>query len=282
MKRFIFIWALIAGSVYAVSPCSIARPELPKTKADIKAYMFVGEVIGYTDPVKSREKPNGLETEDGFYGEGRGVKIKPVRTINSPKIPKEYYELFKFGVTTWCADELRDLNYLEIGTKLSVVAYESDLLPTKGAGESIRLQSRLFDRFSIVKYDEFVTSETTEFDYKNDWRRSIDKFYAAKDYERLWAFYDFIYLETEKDLLRLENAKSKDERHKILERLLYNPKVDFTALISPALSRHNYLLKITDSPVKEMPIQLTSIEKGLLERRQELETSDYFRLPETN
>lgn len=117
------------------------------SEADVKAYIFIGEVIGYTDVIKARVKPNSFETLDKFYGEGRGLKIKPIEAINLPKIPVDYFELYKFGVTPWCADELRDVGYIKIGTKLRIVTNEATLLPDKSNDNHIRLESKILTVF---------------------------------------------------------------------------------------------------------------------------------------
>jgi hypothetical protein len=280
MKHLIFIIALIACLAPTALSCSMLRlPEPAMSKSNVKSYIFVGEVIGYTDVIKSRVKPNGFETEDKFYGEGRGVKIKPVEVINLPKVPNDYFELYKFGVTTWCANKLADVSYMKIGTRIRIVAYEATLLPNNPNDNHIRIESKIFDRFSIVKDDEeFVSIAASEFDYKNNWKSLRNKLLAAKDYERIIAFDDFIYLETNKDLLRLKNSTSKKQRYKILERLLYNPKVDFSALISPSLGEGIFLLQLSGKPGKEKQIKLTSKEKELLKRRKELLASGFFKL----
>lgn len=126
------------------------------------------------------------------------------------------------------------------------------------------------------------SGESLEFDYKNNWKSLRDKFLAAKDYEKIQAFDDFIYLETTKDLIRLKNSTSKERRYEILERLLYNPKVDFPALISPVLNQYNFSLKLSVNPSKERKIKLSATEEELLKRRKELEISGYFKFSEFN
>jgi hypothetical protein len=275
MKQLIFILASMVCLTSAAFPCSmVGGIERPLNEANVRAYIFVGEVVGYTDVVKLGDKRSG---EGQYYSEGRGVRIKPVEAINLPKVPRDYFELYKFGVTTWCADRLADLSYLKIGTKLRIVAGEATLLPGKADGNRIRIESKIFDRFSIVEDDEPAATEHAEFDYKNNWRLLLDKYRAAKEYEKIESFDDLIYLETTKDLLRLKNAASKKQRYRILERLLYNPKVDFPALVSPALGQHTVLLRLSVNPAKEKPVKLTRTEKALLERRKELETSGYFK-----
>ena len=250
------------------------------SEANVKAYIFIGEVVGYTDVIKARVKPNSFETSDKFFGEGWGLKIKPVEAINLPKIPAEYFELYKFDVTAWCADKLRDASYIKIGTKIRVVANEAALLPDKNNDNHIKLESKVFDHFSIVMDDEFESSESLEFDYKSNWKFLRDKFLAAKDYEKIQAFDDFIYLETTKDLIRLKNSTSKEKRYEILERLIYNPKVDYPALISPVLMRYNFSLKHSVDPGKERKIKLSATEEELLKKRKELEISGYFKFSE--
>lgn len=237
---------------------------------------MLATLFGYTGNVKSRVKSDGLETEDKFYGEGRGLKIKPIEAINLPKTPDDYFELYKFGVTPWCADSLKDASYIEIGTRIRIVANESTLLPDNPSDNHIRIKSKIFDRFSIVKDDEFTSNASLEFDYENNWKMFRDKFLIAKDYEKIRAFDDFIYLETAKDLLRLENSTSKDARYKILERLLDNPKLDYPALVSPALSKIRFSTELSVIHPVEKQINLTSKEKELLERHKEILASGYF------
>jgi hypothetical protein len=285
MNHLIFILVSIVCFASTAFPCSmVGGLERPLRGPNVRAYIFIGEVIGYTEIIKSRVKPNSLGTEDKFYGEGRGLKIKPVEAINLPKAAGDYFEFYKFGVTPFCADSLTDLSNIKIGTKFRIVAYEAVLLPEKSGSGPIRLQSKIFDPFSIVKDAEFESRGSLEFDYKKNWKRLRDKFKAEKDYEKTSAFYDFIYLETNKDLLRLENSSSKKIRYKILERLLYNPLVDYPGLISPAFEQNSFaserlliLLSGPVNPVKPKQIKLTSTEKELLKRRKELETSGYFK-----
>lgn len=257
--------------------------DLPIAKVDKQKYIFVGEVIGYTETIKSKINSGTLQGDDKFYGEGRGLKIKPFEIINMPNSSDDYVELFQFGVTPWCLPKVSDAPF-PIGTKLRIIADEATVLPNRSPENRIRIESNIFDHLSVVsETDEFNVNTASVFDYKN-WKPMRGKILNAKSYERLRAFDDFILIEINKDLLRLEKAKSKQERYEILERLIYAPKIDFSKIVSPKLGglklisidKYERLPNLTEGSSKK--VKLTSTEKNLLKKREELEKSGYFKL----
>lgn len=242
-----------------------------------KAFMFVGEIIGYTDKIKGNTEYLSSENKYKFYGEGRGYKVKPVHSINFPVKTEDYYELFIFGVTSWCAPKLQDA-YLAVGTKVRMAAYQSDLLAQ--TNDKIKLQIKTFDRFSVVQDDEeFQSSEDSEFDYKK-WKPLATKIVEKKDYDKIVSFDNFLYLETNKDLIRLRKNITKEERNRILERLIYNPKIYFPSAISPYFIPQSSpdFLRLLEKGKKIPKIKLTKTEKEFIIRRKELEQSGYFNL----
>jgi hypothetical protein len=104
------------------------------------------------------------------------------------------------------------------------------------------------------------------------------KVQESESYERQRGFSDFMFAEINKDLLRLEKAASKQERYEILERLLYAPNINFHKIVNPNTGD---LKLISNDNYERMPdsrkTKLTSIEKKLIEKREEMEKSGYFK-----
>src|SRR5688572_25687390 len=125
MKNFSFLIILFLMLLWNPTEgfgCSIVQvPPPPMSEVSTKSFIFVGEITGYTKVIRSGMKADGISTEAKFYGEGKGYKIKPVESINLPIPPKDYYELFTFGVTTWCAPQINNAD-LPVGTKVRLVA----------------------------------------------------------------------------------------------------------------------------------------------------------------
>lgn len=277
----------IFASLVLVKPgfgCSLAQaPPLPATGPNKGAYIMVGEVIGYTEPVNSDKYPNESYSCGKFCGKEKGLKIKPIESINLPIGSPDYYELYTFGVTPWCATQIRPA-YFSVGTRLRIVAYEANLLPNRNAEGKVRLQTEIFDRLSYVnETDDFKTDVTSEFDYQNLWKPLTEKIRISKDSEQASRFGDFIYIEINKDLFRLQKAKDKKERYRILERLLYAPGIDYPALAESrgfwiGKSRLEMSLMHPGRQVKPKSVKKsTSTEKKLLKRREEIEKSGFFK-----
>jgi hypothetical protein len=277
MYKFFLILFTLLFAHSAAFACSMAQAsEFPFSKVNPNSYIFVGEVIGYTENIVGNNE-GGFSGDAKFYGEGKGLKVKPLEIINIPNdVPKDYFEVFSFGVTSWCAPRLYDSNF-PIGTKLRIILTQTTLLPDRNSENKIRLEKKIFDRLSLVKSDdEFVTTEDSVFDYETFRKPLLDSFAANKDYEKIRSFDDFVYIESIKDLSRLKKATSEQEKYGILERLLYNPKIDFPALISPSLSGNYYRL-LNSNIDKTKDVKLTKAEKNLLRKRKELEESGYFK-----
>jgi hypothetical protein len=253
----------------------MGRPE-PMSSPWLNSYIFVGEVIGYTEPTSS----------DKFQGTARGIKVKPVEVINLPKPTVDYYEIFKYGVWPDCSPSPSRIVY-PIGTKLRIVASESTLLPKQSDEKRIRLESKIFDRLSIDTVNGLSTSEHSAFDYKN-WRSMRDEALKSEDGGSNYAMWsDFLFVEIQKDLKRVFSAKDKKERLRILERLVFAPDIDFVKVVDPKVGR---LFNTSTGPIRlpdtmepgksysgKMKVKATRAEKKLLEKRNELEKTGFFR-----
>lgn len=277
MKKVFFIVFITTTLSTICFPCSMVQlPGPPIAKVNKSTYILVGEVIGFTDVIKSRVKNDGFSTVDKFYGEGRGYKIKPIEVINLPIAPNDYYEFYTFGINSMCSPMILDA-YLPVGTKIRLVANEASLLPNRGFENRVRLETKIFDIFSVVNENELFTSQTNiYFDYKN-WKNIQEEFQKSKNYGESSDFADFMFLEVNKDILRLEKVKSKTERYEILTRLLYCPNIDYLRILDPSFPSIFELQPINKKP-KKVGKKLTSTEKSLLKQRKEIEDSGYFKI----
>jgi len=253
--------------------CSLASlPERPRASVDPEMYILVGEVVGHTEPISD---PNN------FRGEAVGLKVKPKETINFPRLPKDYVEVFLFGVDASCFPVAQQ-DVPPIGTRVRLALYPARLVaPT--SGEHVRLESQVFGRFAIDK-SMFGSSTTagSVFDYKKELIPLVEKFSTSEmANQRKW-FSDFLYIETSKDLLRLQKAQTEKERIEILERLTYCPGVDFLRLIlsefgKPILPGDSSLPGTLGRDLKEAlrnpPRKLSKDERRLLEARYQLEST---------
>lgn len=294
MKKIILVTISILFVNSVIIACSMAPGVKPPIfNLDKEKYVFVGEVIGYTETIKSDINLDDFTGKDKFYGEGNGYKIKPLASFNMPNHSVDYFELFTFGVTTWCAPQIRKAQ-LPIGTKFRIIANESTLIPNRSPEYRIRLETKIFDRLSVVsKDDTFITNQYEKFDYKK-LKSPYEKFIETKDYESMQRLNDFIVLEIYKDLSRLKNSTSKNERYNILERLLYAPGVHYSLIINPRLGELNSIYDNfaripplnNENPVKNKEkllkeIKLTKKEEILIQKRKEILDSDNFKYLKT-
>lgn len=273
----VLIFVLFFSSI--IFACKIVRMEpQPVAAFDHRSYIFVGEVIGYTETIKSGNETDRPRAQDyKFYGEGRGLKIKPLEVVNLPNESKDYFELFIFGVTPWCAPKLTDAVY-PVGTKLRIISTEATLLPNRSAENKIRLENRIFDPLSAVRdTDLYVTTAASIFDYKT-WKTLLPEILKSKIAE-VSSFKDFMFVEIVKDLQRLEKAKSKKERKEILERLLYAPNIDFPKIVNPTVGNlyvSGGVYARLPNYEKQKPRDFAGYEKKLIKKREEIEKSGYF------
>ncbi len=287
MKKLPFTIIIILFANSILFACSMAQGWKPPIfSVNDKQYVFVGEVIGYTETIESKNSFEPVVETDKFWGSGKGYKIKPVSSVNLPNMPVNYFELYKFGVTTWCAPKINDA-YLPVGTKLRIFANEATLLPNRSSQNHIRLESKIFDRLTVASnFEELTSDEFSDFDYKK-LKPYYTKFIEKKDYEKLYELNDLVLFEIYKNLFRLKEENSP--RFEILERLLYAPGIDFDGIVNSKLIKSNdfmNLLKL-DSSQNQNPeaektkkikeAKLTNKEKEIIKRREEILKSEEFK-----
>ena len=226
--RFTFGLILIAFGLVDAMACSIARlPAPPIVMVSPSSYILVGEVTGYTEPISD---------PSNFRGSAIGLKLIPLVTIQFPYSDNKLVELFMFRHGADCFPEpISDKP--AIGTRIRVLLNPATLVGSINRSSNVpRIQSQIFD---LVDRDEpmfgFSTDSYTEFDYTNDLTTLKTKFGSPEMAGRRSWLNNFLSIETAKDLIRLRTAiitQDQDQRLRVLERLLFNPVVNYGALFS--------------------------------------------------
>lgn len=205
-KLLIFLFQTFAISSFA---CSLAGKSIGKF--DDTEYVFIGEVVGYTERVASSK----------LIQAGYGLVVKPNEVVHLPKATKKHFEVFSIELWADCSFGGKSISNLKrdfaIGSEVRVIAKESEIFPASSDG-NIRLEDRPGEIGSIsLNLDDNGSSMTNTalvFDYKSytyDMDRDADSKHWLPDFE------------IRKDLHRLEKTKDVTERRKILDRLSFAP-----------------------------------------------------------
>ena len=197
-------WSLIIVVLWlsltkVASGCSLVIQ--PVTKFDPSEYVFAGEVVGYVGPQQSKH----------VVGDAWGLLISLGGSVHLPKTPAGYFEVFPYGLGADCStlgtprDELAER--YPVGSKVKVIARESKLdVPGDG---NLRLVDSAGGSGFIMKVGEGEAGVSMESAY--DYRRH------SKDNDATPLF------ELRKDLLRLRDAQTEEDKLAVLKRLMYFP-----------------------------------------------------------
>ena len=105
-------------SLKVVAGCAVITIET-LTKFDSSEYIFIGEVIGMSDPI----------TSEKFHGKAWGVKIRVKEYVNLPKTPAGHFVVLPFTLESDCKDGGRSAEelhrYFPVGSEVRVIAKES-------------------------------------------------------------------------------------------------------------------------------------------------------------
>jgi hypothetical protein len=208
---FLTIFFLVILSVNSIA-CS--QYYEPKSKFESELYIFIGEVIGYTDEFKSKN----------ILNKSYGLKVKVLESVNLPRNSNDYFEIFPFDISSDCAktigiDDKSLQKFYPVNSKVLVAAEFWKISDKNKSGQIVLTIDNAFNNKRLFINDLEKTSVVTTdsiFDYKN-W----DDNYSLSRFE-LW-----------KDLKRLEVSSSDEEKIKIFERLIYLPKdwINFEATV---------------------------------------------------
>jgi len=208
-----FILIFLGHSIFG---CSLVTK--PLRNFDSTEYIFIGEVIGYTD---------SLESPD-INGQANGLVVKLKESVHLPQIPKTHFEIFPYGLGADCSTLGASKEELQrdfpIHSEVRVIAKEARILPKLSDG-NVRLEERPGELGSISLNTEqdkkAMFTKNKVFNYKSFK-------YVVNEYSGELSFLpDF---EVRKDLLRLKNSKTHVERIEILNRLLQIPPHNYLHL----------------------------------------------------
>lgn len=207
MKKLIFsIYLALIFYVSSSFGCTLAGKVL--SDFDEAEYIFIGEVIGYTQSVKSAK----------LRQEAFGLVVRVKEGVYLPKIPKTHFEIFPIQLWADCSLSGMPIEVLRkkfpINSEVRVIAKEAEILSNDLSDNNIRLEERPSELSSVaLNYDEDKTRMTTinsAFNYKSF------KYNIARDSESKYFLPQF---EIRKDLFRLKNSQTQKERANILRRL---------------------------------------------------------------
>ncbi len=235
MKRLLLLVFFII--LFSLSPnfsfaCSFT--EFVPLKFNTNEYVFFGKIIGYTDKVESTfESYNRKIKFVGF-----GLKVKVENAVNLP-IVSETIEVFSsYPKDTACTKAGVSLFELKkefpVGTQVRVIGQENDKLIGNNNNNIPRIevsfanQGHLFN--NITKKGTILSTNESIFDYRLSLPLYGSKFTTDETF--VWLF------EVRKDLKRLEQTTSQNERFTILKRLAfsYDYYEDYENLIEKYLS----------------------------------------------
>ncbi|MCK4307961.1 hypothetical protein KAW50_07045 [candidate division WOR-3 bacterium] len=194
-KILLLIFAILLPHISVACEIRIQPP----TRFDTTEYIFIGEVIDIVGPLESER----------VKGEAYGFLVKVKQTVFLPDSSTNYFEVYDYGITPSCSPEGIPKDFLSDskGCEVRVIGKESEFFASRLEAGKIRLDAWLINRGnqgSITRNFNNITSATSVFNYK-------------KDSE---AGRELLYFEARKDLLRLKNASSDEEKIKILRRLM--------------------------------------------------------------
>jgi hypothetical protein len=230
---FLFILFACVVAPRASLGCTLGLP--PVKGFDPTEYVFTGEVTDIVGPFESAE----------FEGRAWGLKVKVDEAVYLPKTLGGSFEVFPYNLGADCStmgvsrEELE--KHYPMGSKVKVIAQEARLLKGKPGEDDVRLEIQPDSLGNVSRnyYEDgrLMTSADSVFDYR-DYKRVTPADYVKDFMPFLDAHGLLPEFELRKDLLRLRNAKARDERLSILERLVYYPKccdLDFAKILKDHL-----------------------------------------------
>ena len=240
--KFLILSTVLSFAAVSAEPanaCSmVVMPEKPRFAVNKGLFIFVGDVIGYTEPVTD---PNN------FRGSATGLKLKVVEQIQIPAFSSDYIELFRFRHGPDCfADAITPDP--PIGTRIRLSLAPARLVANSSSSH-VRLESTVFSRIGPAEsMFGYSTTANDVFDYKNELLPLAEKFAPYEMANKRQWLDDFLYIEASKDLLRLQRAMTEKARMDILERLLYCPNIDYSYLLHSKVGRSTELLESMTPP----------------------------------
>jgi hypothetical protein len=185
---------------------------MPVTKFDPLEYVFTGEVVRYIGPARPKY----------VLGEAWGVLIKARQSVHSPKIPTGYFEVYSFDLAADCSSLGRSKKLLSeeypLGSIVFVIAKESKIDPAGDNNVRLTIIPASNDLLARTEAQESLSSGTSVYDYR-----------AYGEAQTVLPLF-----ELRRDLMRLKDASSDEERVEVLMRLVYFPQkftIDYEKIV---------------------------------------------------
>jgi len=196
----------------------------PISDFDPAHFVFIGEIVEVFDV----DYGSQIIKSQIIKYKAVGFKVKILENIYSPK-QAAYLEVFPLSLTPGCSlvSETKRLREMFlVGSQVRIVAKEATMFKNQPVDDSIiRLETSIFNRGSFSRNDlrENLRSSGKSFYEYGDFLQMQRKL-PAEDVLIHSAHY-LPEFELRKDLLRLKETKSEDEKTRILERLVFYPHV---------------------------------------------------------
>jgi hypothetical protein len=232
IKTFGFLLVLAACVLSPIESgaCTLMGKSL--SKFDDQEYVFIGKVVGYTDPVAFDERkaaasidsmsstslPSATKQKTSV-----GLKVQLTESVYLPKAATDFYEIYVYDLWADCSIGGTTVAKLAIafpiGAEVRVISREATLLTEPAKAGIIRLEDHPGELGSVALNTDSKTGRMTTakslFDYKSytyDLNSDSDSKYLLPAFE------------IRKDLLRLQTSKTQGERNAILDRLYHVPR----------------------------------------------------------
>ena len=247
MKQSLLLTFLFFFCFYTTFGCSLVPNYI--SKFDKTEYIFIGEVIGYTNPIKFNRKFKTDEKTPRYYKQTTGLMVKVKEFVNLPKIPKTHFEVFPFELGGACETlgvELRELKKdYPINSEILVVVNEATIFPHILENGNFRLEER-FARSNLIalnkdKNNKTLTDTTSILEFNN--------FETSVDFEDKHYLFDF---EARKELKRLQDSKTQKEKETVINQLIQNPtfSIDFIELLRTNIKDTNEVLSLYEKRLR--------------------------------
>ena len=181
-------------------------------------YVFIGEVI----EIIKISKPKS----EGYRTDAEALKIKVTENVYSA-IQITYFEALPLRIYPDCSlqGETDLKQNFPVGSKVRVIAEEASIYKKDSDDSITRLETSVKNQGSITRNDldeSLQTSANSFYDYSSF---AVKKPTTPEEEILFYSKLELLKFELQKDLARLLEAKTEDERLKVMERLVYYPHI---------------------------------------------------------